>query len=77
MGIGGNLKKSSRRAIVQKRLKTTGLDQVVLDLPYVPVWPGLSRFKHLSWCPVPVSKMFRNFTSVKFQNELQPDDALL
>jgi len=29
-----------------------------LDLSYI--WPGLSR------CPVPVSKMSRNFTSVKF-----------
>ena len=37
-----------------------------LDLPYVPVWPGLSRFKRLSQCPVPVSKMSRNCTSVKF-----------
>jgi len=34
-----------------------------LDLPYVPVWPEVSRFKYLS---VPVSKMSRNFTSVKF-----------
>jgi len=30
---------------------------LMLDLPYVPVWPGLSRFKHLSRCLVPVSKM--------------------
>jgi len=37
-----------------------------LDLPYVPVWPGLSRFKRLSQCLVPVSKMSRNFTSVKY-----------
>jgi len=35
-----------------------------LDLPYV--WPGLSRFKRLSRCPVPVGKISRNFTSVKF-----------
>ena len=35
-----------------------------LDLPYV--WRGLSRFKRLSRCPVLVSKMSRNFTSVKF-----------
>ena len=35
-----------------------------LGLPYV--WPGLSRFKRLSWCPIPVSKMSRNFTAVKF-----------
>ena len=39
---------------------------IYIDLPYVPVWPGLSRFKHLSWCSVPVSKMSRNFTLVKF-----------
>ena len=46
-----------------------------LDLPYV--WLGLSRFKRLSRCPLPVSKMSRNFTSVKFSNNwLQPDDAL-
>ena len=37
-----------------------------VDLPYVPVWPGQSRFKRLSRCPVPVSKMSRNFTSAKF-----------
>jgi len=37
-----------------------------LDLPYVPVWPGLSRFKRLSRCHIPVSKMSRNFTSGKF-----------
>ena len=37
-----------------------------LDLPYVPVWPGQSRFKRLSWCPVPVGKMSRNFTLAKF-----------
>jgi len=37
-----------------------------LDLPYVPVWPGLSRFKRLFRCPIPVSKMSQNFTSVKF-----------
>jgi len=37
-----------------------------LDLPYVLVWPGLSRFKRLSRCPFPVSKMSRNFTSAKF-----------
>jgi len=28
-----------------------------LDIPFVPVWPGLSRFKRLSLCPVPVSKV--------------------
>jgi len=33
-----------------------------VDLPYVPVWPGLSRFKRLSRCPVLISKMSRNFT---------------
>ena len=33
---------------------------VSIGLSYVSVWPGLSR------CPVPVSKMSRNFTSVKF-----------
>jgi len=37
-----------------------------LDLPYVPAWPGLSRFKRLSRCPGLVSKMSWNFTSVKF-----------
>ena len=37
-----------------------------LDLPYVPVWAGLSRFKRLCRCPVLVSKLSRNFTSVKF-----------
>ena len=37
-----------------------------LDLPYVPVWPGQSRFKRLSRCPVPVSKISRNFTLTKF-----------
>ena len=41
-------------------------DDLYVDLPYVPVWPGLSRFKRLPWCPVPVSKMSRNFTSVTF-----------
>jgi len=35
-----------------------------LDLPYV--WPGLSQFKRLSRCPIPVSKMSRDFASVKF-----------
>jgi len=35
-----------------------------LDLPYF--CPGLSRFKRLSRCPVPVNKMSRKFTSVKF-----------
>ena len=33
---------------------------------YVPVWPGQSRFKHLSRCPVPVNKISRNFTLAKF-----------
>jgi len=36
-----------------------------LDLPYVPVWPGLSRFKHLSRHPVPVHKMSQNFTFIE------------
>jgi len=35
-----------------------------LDQSYAPVWPGVSRFKRLSHCPVPVSKMSRNCTSV-------------
>ena len=33
---------------------------------YLPVWPRLHRFKRLSRCPAPVSKMSRNFTLVKF-----------
>jgi len=40
-----------------------------LDLPYV--WLELSRLKRLSRCPVPVSKMSRNFTLVKF-SQLTP-----
>jgi len=35
-----------------------------LDLPHV--WPGLSRFKRLSRCTIPVSKISQNFTSLKF-----------
>ena len=42
-----------------------------LDLPHVPVCPGLSRFKRLSRYPVPVRKMSQNFTSVKF-SKLSP-----
>jgi len=48
-----------------------------LRLYLTHVWPGLFRFKCLSRCPVPVSKMSRNFTSVKFSKLTPAYDALL